>query len=306
MAKEITTQDLQTKFIDIINTYHEYVNNFNLGENNAILKLILAKTLTNLCSANLLWSKALFYDSFILLRSSFESFILFEYLVSFPDEVDTYKLDSEISEFKNLYGYYKRGLLSIEQLSEVFLELQDETKAKLKINIDPKTNLIEFNLKKLEGFFKSHKSILQNPFKMMDKLKEAKHPYIKEIDCYSLHTWNINSQMVHGEFHHLKNYFIKTEFNENEYQSELLDKIKECFRQSSAIIVYSMESINSLIEDSKDFKISVWEKIKLFHKYLGYDVSRLFNQKIIEQSDLIQIIKNPILIPVYNPTQKYK
>ena len=299
MKNQATTQGLQEKFQDITETYHKFLINSNLGENDSIFKLILAKILTNLSSANLLWSVGRCYDAFIILRSAFNSLILFEYLISFPDKVETYKIDSEIAQFKNVFGYFERGFLPIEGLTECYLVLSNKTKARLKLTIDPKTNILKFKLDKLKKSLEDQKlnrSLTQKMYKMRDELKKENRHNIDEIVNHWLTSWNKNSHITHGEFYTLTDNFIENN-NENEKQLKLTDEIKECFRQSMGIIVYSMESVNSLVKDENNFKKSIWDKILIFYKYLGYDTNKLFKKGTDIQSGLIQVIRNPILFP---------
>jgi len=298
MIKTITQNELETKFFKIIKAYLDQIRLTNLAKDYVELNLILIKMLSNLTSANVLWSRNKIYDSFVVLRSAFESFVLFEYLKTFPKYTDEYILDAEISRFKIYFGYYKHGFMEIAELTDSYLKLKSEAQKKLNLKINSSTNILEFNLSKLEGKLRSLPPLNQKVERMIKELLKKDEADIKELELFSLAGYRINSQFSHGDLYSIIDAFVtsdKSKLNEKIYEN-----IKECFRQSVYIIAYSMEAITELLNIDNTLKQVVWDKIIQFYDYLGYDTKKMFADRIPNKPNIIDIYNFDLRNSIYS------
>lgn len=287
MANIITQTELEAKFFEIIKAYLDQIRLTKLAKDYVELNLILIKMLSNLTSANVLWSKNKIYDSFIILRSAFESFVLFEYLKTFPENIEQYILDAEISRFKIYFGYYKHGVMKIDELTDSYLKLKLEAQKKLNLKINSSTNILEFNISRLEGKLHSLRPLNQKTGRMIEELLKKDKADIRELELFSLAGYRINSQFSHGDLYSIMDSFFtpdKSKLNE-----KISENIKECFRQSAYIIAYSIESITELLNLDNTLKQVVWDKIIQFYDYLGYDTKKIFADRIPKKSNIIDI-----------------
>ena len=90
--REITTKGFQDRVREIAKDFIAFVNsNKEYHDTNIELMLLLNKLISNIQGATLLASYRMFNESKIILRSCFETLVLFEYVSTFPNEIEKYK-----------------------------------------------------------------------------------------------------------------------------------------------------------------------------------------------------------------------
>lgn len=271
MSKEITTEELQLKIYNIAKSFVDYVQeDKSFEENNIELKLILNKINSNLQKSAWLWSKAAFNEAYIILRSAFESLVLFEYLVYEPDALTKYKNDNILCEFQNLLGFYNRGYSSKQQLILAFNDLDVEIRKSIPFEETTKSGLIIYNEEKLNKFFcggrNGFKPLSQQVTYMINRLREIKSINANRIYEYQIIIYNIGSQITHTRFDSL----IKGIKQLN--QQETLEEIKWCSRHS----VFILRTIVSVLVNKFQYQNpeELWQKIILLLDYLQINIDK--------------------------------
>jgi len=268
MVINITGNELEKRFKEIMQAYIiSFKDNEKLKKDYLELKLILFKIASNLQAANLLWAKAGYNDAKILLRSAYESMVLFEYLINYPDETKTFNEHSKICEFNNIFSYFKRNYINIEELIKIYNSLETNIRMQIPFENISKKGIISYDVHKLEKFFISQfKPISQKVHFMMSQLKKKNTPHWSVIKEYSITSYNIGSQITHGCLNTLIDAFVQKPTD-----SKNLQEIKGCFSDSIFIIHITLESLETLVQlDNSSY---IGDKIRPFYEYLGYDLS---------------------------------
>lgn len=256
--KIINSTEMQKRFGDILTKYNKLINHSQLSKSNKYLYLILIKILNNLHAANLLWSIGIYFESFIIIRSAFESFVLFEFLVANPEKIEIYETDSLIAEFKFLFALYKRSILAKINLFNAYKALPEKVQ-KLLMGVQ---NGTDFNdIGKLENILNKHKLCSQEVRKMLDSLEQKNTPHSKIINNYLPQIYGVSSVISHGSL--------------NKIVSKLMDNpeindLRECFRQSQFILCLSITTFKEIIKPKKfDNEIKIIQQdLHSFKEYL--------------------------------------
>lgn len=176
--RKITTKGFQDKVREIAKDFIVFVNsNEEYHDANTELMLLLNKLNSNIQGATLLASYGMFNESKIILRSGFETLVLFEYLSIFPEEMEKYKEDNDILEFQNLFGFFKRGYAKYENLIKAYDELSNILGRKIPFEEKTESGVVTYNLEALEKYFrggrKGFKPLSQQIRHMIEKLNEV-------------------------------------------------------------------------------------------------------------------------------------
>lgn len=192
MKESITTQGIQNKVKNIAQEFVVFVNsNKTFHDTNGELMLLLNKISSNIQAAMLLSSRMLFSESKIILRSAFETLILFIYLIEFPKEINHYKEDNLISEIKTIYMCYKQGFAKLQDVINCY----EKYKNKFSLNILPFEKIDD---KEIEKYFKSHKPLSQKTTFMIGKLKARNYFLSNHLSMLRVLIYNLNSEVTHS------------------------------------------------------------------------------------------------------------
>lgn len=223
--------------------------------------LLLNKIYDNFeCVDSLFTSKH--YDAArILLRSNIEIILTYIKLISFPNYKSQYKLDVELSQFKNLFvllnqcieiddsvsnyvaenyfGLSKEDLITSlkTRLEQHFLRLlSDENKQKLLKHIkSDKFECSEENIKKLSKFFIQ---VFKFPkLEELYKLLKENNIHVSNIELRHLlfETYNEYSQIAHAMF-----------LDHRKFPSDIL---KISYRLNNLVLLFSKDKLNIDIQD---------------------------------------------------------
>lgn len=189
---------------------------FQIGEPRTIL---LRKIISHLECINVLLAEQFTHEILIILRSAFESVLLFCYLTVHPEKQQEYISDSELVEFKNTFIIVKNWKKDIDlgnpwnldwtkivkYHEDIFNEkLSDYNKNyilnKLKFK-EYKVNTENFD--KIDRFFRNDSRIKKPFFMNSEKMySELPQPYEMGAEYRDLvySDYNINSQVTHGQY----------------------------------------------------------------------------------------------------------
>lgn len=275
MNKEITTDGIQEKNKKIVQGFIEFVEqNKDFKDNNTILVLILNKINSNLNSAVFLSTYLMFNEAKIIIRSAFESLVLFEYLLEFPEKIERYKKENLISGFHGFFNFYKRGFLDKKGLIEAYNSYGHEIREKIPFEDVSNTGLITYNDKKLEEYFrggrKGFKPLCQQVNMMLKELKENQCPcysslYLDQIDLY-----NFNAEVSHTRLATLLRPVKKLE------DKEILIEIQNIFRSAACIYKVVIETLEQKYEyNISDFMNLLYNMMS----YLDFDIIKELESK---------------------------
>ena len=231
MENIITTLGLQNKVKNIAKEYIKFVNsNKNFHDNNFELMLLLNKIISNIQAATLLSSRMLFSESKIILRSAFETLVLFEYLLEFPKELCRYKDDNIISEIQTVYACYKRNFATFQDVVNACEKLEPQLIFPLSLK-NNKNGIVTYDESTFEQYFngkdrKSFKPLSQKVMYMLEKLKNSDHFIGDYISVFQVNIYNLNSQVAHSR---LDTLFLPIDSLTND---ETIREIQAYFRQS--------------------------------------------------------------------------
>lgn len=200
MEEEITTLGIQNKGRSIAIEFVNFMNsNKEFHDNNVELMLLLNKINSNIQAIMLLSSRMLFSESKIILRSAFESTILFIYLVKFPQEIIRYKEDNLITEIKTIYTCYKHKHADLKDVINCYKKYKEKFRLNISLfeKIQDKDN-ITIQEKELEKFFKNFKPLSQQTILMLKKIKESKHFLANHLSLVQVEMYNLNSEVTHS------------------------------------------------------------------------------------------------------------
>lgn len=286
MEKEITTKGFQDKVKLIAHDFVEFVNsNREFHENNLELMLLLNKISSNIQAATLLSSRILFSESKIILRSAFETLVLFEYLLEFPKKLENYKEDNIITEIQNIYGFYKRGYLTYEKLIEIYDKLSINLKTQIPFKELTPNGVISYNTNLLDTYFKGYrdgfKPISQKTLYMLDELKKAKNFISDYLQKFQIIIYNINSQVAHSR---LDTLFLSVQTLSDK---ETIYEMQWCFRHST----YLLYAIIWTLETKCNYKpsMSLSKNIVDTMQYLNFDIPKIKQEN--RNTSLIELIK---------------
>lgn len=200
MGEEITTLGIQNKGRNIATEFVKFVNsNKEFHDNNKELMLLLNKINSNIQAIMLLNSRMLFSESKIILRSAFESTILFIYLVDFPQELIRYKEDNLITEIKTIYICYKHNNATLKDVINCYKRYKEKFQLNISLfEVILDKNDITTQEKELEKFFKNFKPLSQQVRFMLNKLKKSKHFLANHLSLLQFEMYNINSEFTHS------------------------------------------------------------------------------------------------------------
>ncbi len=240
---KIKTLNLNNLIDACFDVYQEI--GFQIGEPRTIL---LRKIISHLECINVLLAEQFTHEILIILRSAFESMILFCYLTVYTDKQQEYISDSELMEFKNTFILVKNWKKDIELGNPWNLNWDDAIKyhedifynrlselnkkyilEKLEFN-EYKVNQENFN--KIDKFFKTDKR-LRKPFFMDMEKMYSELPQMHQIGVglrdLVFDDYNINSQVTHGQ------YYVWTRglYTDNSF----IDKVKS---QLAKIVTYPL------------------------------------------------------------------
>ena len=189
---------------------------FQIGEPRTIL---LRKIISHLECINVLLAEQFTHEILIILRSAFESMILFCYLTVHTDKQQEYISDSELMEFKNTFILVKNWKKDIELGNPWNLNWDEAIKYHEDIFYNRLSELnkkyilekLEFNeykvnqenFDKIDKFFKTDKRLRKPFFMDMEKMySELPQMYQIGVGLRDLvfDDYNINSQVTHGQY----------------------------------------------------------------------------------------------------------
>lgn len=284
--REITTKGFQDKVLKIAKSFIDFVNSKKeYHDNNIELMLLLNKINTNIQGATLLASYGMFSESKIILRSAFETLVLFEYLSNFPDKIEQYKEDNIIAEIQIVFGFYKRGYATYEKLVEVYDKLTSDLKTKIPFKQESEHGVISYNTELLEKYFKGYrdgfKPLSQKVLFMLEELNKINSFNAKYLSEYQIMLYNINSQVAHSRLDTLL--LSVKNLSNNEEKEEL----QWCFRHSVCLLF----PIIKYLEAKQNYECprELWEYIFDTMKYLDFNIQELKQQE--SKENLIDIIK---------------
>lgn len=268
--REITTKGFQDKVREIAKDFIAFVNsNKEYHDTNIELMLLLNKLNSNIQGATLLASYGMFNESKIVLRSGFETLVLYEYLSTFPEKMEKYKEDNDVLEFQNLFGFYKRGYAKYENLIKAYDELSDILGRKIPFEEKTESGVVTYNQGVLEKYFRGgregFKPLSQQIRYMVEKLNEVKSFNSQKIKEYQITLYNINSQVAHSR---LDTLYLSVMTNDKaKYE------IQNCFRDSMCMLTLA---INYLV-DKQNYECpkTLWGKIFDTMRYLDFDIPEL-------------------------------
>lgn len=268
--REITTKGFQDKVREIAKDFITFVNsNKEYHDTNIELMLLLNKLNSNIQGATLLASYGMFNESKIVLRSGFETLVLFEFLSTFPKEMEKYKEDSDILEFQNLFGFYKRGYCKYENLIKAYDELSNDLGRQIPFEQKTESGVVTYNQELLEKYFRGgregFKPLSQQIRYMVEKLNEVQSFNSQKIKEYQITLYNINSQVAHSR---LDTLYLSVMTNDKaKYE------IQNCFRDSMCMLTLA---INYLV-DKQNYECPkiLWSKIFDTMRYLDFDIPEL-------------------------------
>lgn len=277
--REITTKGFQDRVREIAKDFIAFVNsNKEYHDTNIELMLLLNKLISNIQGATLLASYRMFNESKIILRSCFETLVLFEYVSTFPKEIEKYKEDNAILEFQNLFGFYKRGFGKFENLIKAYDELSNFIGRKIPFEEKTENGIVTYNQELLEDYFrggrKGFKPLSQQVRKMIDKLNEAQSFNSKKLKECQIILYNINSQVAHSRLETL--YSSVEDLSENKLKTE----IQNCFSYSTWMLKFV---IDYLVEkQGYKYPQNLHEKIVDSMNYLDFNISEIKQEEINE------------------------
>lgn len=249
-SNDITTNELCKKFQAVLDDFVNLINNSKLADEYIH---VLCKITYTLRDAAILWSRAAFKSTDILMRSIFEAVVLLEYLIYVPDALKEYKHDSELAQFKLFIAYLERGIGWLDQLIKIYENLDEKTKKNIKLRIT--NNKVSYN----ENFLIKFTPIFQRTHKMLKKIEENNAPNIAQLNnfrpllydnnCFKSHTELNASKTYHDELTDKEIYIgIKDGITNSLLMLEIIiksiknyTKLEDCFidkyRQSSKEIL---------------------------------------------------------------------
>lgn len=190
---------------------------YQIGEPRTIL---LRKIISHLECIDVLLAGQFTHEILIILRSAFESLLLFCYLTVFTEKQHEYISDSELIEFKNTFILIKNWKKDIELGNpcninweeaikwheELFnKKLSEQNKSyilgKLKTN---EYKITKVNFSKIDKFFRTDNRVRKPFFMDMEKMY-SELPQIDQLGIgfrdLIFTDYNINSQVTHGNYH---------------------------------------------------------------------------------------------------------
>lgn len=280
MKKEITTDGIQEKNEEIVQGFIEFVEqNKEFKNNNTILVLILNKINSNLNSAVFLSSYIMFNEAKIIIRSAFESLVLFEYLIEFPQEIERYRIEDLISDFHGLFNFYKRDFLDKKKLIEAYNSYEQEIREKIPFEDVSGNGLRIYNDKKLEEFFSGghngFKPLCQQVNMMMRKLKESQSSCYQSLYLHKIDLYNFNAQVSHTRLQTLIQPVKKLD------DKEILIEIQNIFRSTACIYKIIVQTLE------QKFEYDISKFIKLIQEmmyYLDFEIIKEIESQSQEKS----------------------
>lgn len=230
--------------------------------------LMLNKISSNIQAATLLSSRMLFSESKIILRSAFETLVLFEYILEFPNELQHYKDDNIITEIHTIYACYKRGYAEFQDVINICDKYKSTIKTKLPFIVERKKD-VTYETKLLDKYFggKDHmsfKPLSQRTLHMIDKLVKAQNFIAPQLQEFQVIIYNINSQVAHSR---LDTLFLHLGILSND---ETIKELQTCFRNSAMLLYWIIDTlkIKCSYESSQKLSYAILETIE----YLGFSV----------------------------------
>lgn len=181
--------------------------------------ILLRKIISHLECINVLLAEQFTHEILIILRSAFESVLLFCYLTVHPEKQQEYISDSELVEFKNTFIIVKNWKKDIDlgnpwnlDWTEIVKYHEDIFNEKLSdYNKNYILNKLKFkeykvnteNFDKIDRFFRNDSRIKKPFFMNSEKMySELPQPYEMGAEYRDLvySDYNINSQVTHGQY----------------------------------------------------------------------------------------------------------
>lgn len=257
MKKTITTEGIQSQIYELSKSFVEFVEkNTKFTKDTIELKLLLYKINSNIQRAALLWSRGIFLESKIIIRSAFETLVLFEYLIYYPDKVQIYKNDNLIINFQNLFGFHIRGYCKTQKLIKAYKTLpkhiRDIIPYKTTNNVKP-----FYDVDKLKDYFSGGRNgfrpLSQRTIYMIEELKKTGSENSKKLSEYQLTMYNMTSQISHSTLDTI------IESTKNLEDIVLLERMQDCARDTLIILA----TISSTLIEKLNYK----EPIKMYGKF---------------------------------------
>lgn len=267
---EITTKEIQSKFKIISEQFATIISsNKEFMDTHIELRLILNKINSNITAIMYLMSKAMFNEACIIFRSMFESIVLFEYLIEFPDKMEQYNFDDLVAEYHKIFLAYKRKYIPKEDLINSYNELDDNFKQKVPFEDISKSGIITYNDKKLENFFKSRESkpLSQQTTGLIKQLLTANSIHSKFLYDIQMEFYNVYSQVCHTRLNTLLNPVLP------QNDSKTLAQIQEMYK--NCMIIYKI--IGETLDDKFNIKIpqNFYQEILKMGEYLQINYSKI-------------------------------
>lgn len=219
--KLISTKDFCTEMGKLIFYFDKTIDTINFNSKNLVVyQVLIKKIISNADAANRLISENRIKEAKIVLRSAVETVILLTYLSKFPDKIDDYLDEAQISKIKNNFIMYKSmrdgepidvngTTISKEELSaeneRYFNSIQEQAKQKILEGIGVKEYKINnLNFPKFDKYFTSFRPQFMKYEKMFKELDnigfKLKDDFIFGLRDIVYGFYNDSSQIAHGCF----------------------------------------------------------------------------------------------------------
>lgn len=215
-------ENVQTEFKKLINEVQTKHPDLVQQEPEISYILLITKIVHNLNSAAFLASHEYIADAGLVLRSAFESLVLLKLFSYFPEELETWKIESEITKFRNVFISHKYypDTITVDNLMLCYNELSENARKKVSLETSTKfQNLLLYKKDKLEKKLQSYKTkyckeiTSTNIRKLIEKVIEKE----SDFECFlrfRLHLYDMNSQVHHSILSSILDGYVKTSFED--------------------------------------------------------------------------------------------
>lgn len=263
----VSSGELEQNFENLLKAFGRSISS-QVSENNFDQYLLMVeKICKNLSASCSLLSKFYFAESKILLRSAFETTILFAELAVNPENYKEYIADSEIDVLKNLNRLCNSGTYAYSVLVKHYYEKISEC-ARKRLSVKGSKNShikhpISFSCE-LQKSIRSHKPFSQKIRKRLDKL--SKDNVLSFVELNSSHTFNYDdlSQIAHGHYDKIVRYYCQG-FSSEDF-SEL---VHDFFRNAIVFLDIVFKSYAKYLV-KRDLPLDWIEEVKKFGIYIGH------------------------------------
>lgn len=265
--------------------------------------LLLNKLFSNLNSSSVLASYGAIGDSKIMIRTAFETLCLIKLFTYIPERIETYKEESEVLSFRNHYGYMARGFSTPHSFAKHFSELSEKCKNKIFGNKRIKT----CDKSIVKRYLDVYKLEFQNPQKNIDDLllwaeKDSSFPEqekeaLLELREYSIHLYNVNSQIAHSSYLALNIYLV----GYNDDDKDLGEGIFDCGRE--IIMILKSLAVTLSQKHSVDIHSGLSEAILSWYNYMDRYTMLDVKKEALNSGVIIPVELQVDYSSIFHPTQ---